>query len=124
MDDFDVFKDLYELKKEIDKSMKMIEEINIHIEQLDNIKERYVHILKEIKEHLVFNLEKYSTYYEEWKKKNPEKVVKDYELNDLVTDLKKLIPKDENITITGKDKKNFALILYLFQNDYFLKDYL
>ena len=124
VDDFDVFKDLYELKKEIDKSMKMIEEINIHIEQLDNIKERYVHILKEIKEHLGFNLEKYSTYYEEWKKKNPEKVVKDYELNDLVTDLKKLIPKDENITITGKDKKNFALILYLFQNDYFLKDYL
>ena len=35
-----------------------------------------------------------------------------------------LIPKNEILNISGKDKKNFLLILYLFQQDHFLKDYI
>ena len=51
-------------------------------------------------------------YYEEWKKRNKNFVVKKYELQDLIKDLKMLIQKTEVINTSGKDKKNFLLILY------------
>ena len=61
-------------------------------------------------------------YYLEFKKRNKSFVIENYELKDLIKDL--IIPKTEVINISGKDKKNFLLILYLFQNAHFLKDYI
>ena len=64
-------------------------------------------------------------YYEEWSKGEGVKfAVKDYGFKDLILDLKKLIPEKETMKISEKDTKNFVLILYLFQNDHFLKDYI
>ena len=57
-------------------------------------------------------------YYLEFKKRNKSFVIENYELKDLIKDLKQFI------NISGKDKKNFLLILYLFQQDHFLKDYI
>ena len=57
-------------------------------------------------------------------KKNPEFADENYKFEDLIKDLKILMPDNERIKIAGKDRKNFILILFLFQNNYFLKDYI
>ncbi len=44
--------------------------------------------------------------------KNKNYVAKEYELENLLNDLEKLIPKEEVMKIAGKDKRNFKLILY------------
>ena len=43
--------------------------------------------------------------------KNKNYVAKEYELENLLNDLEKLIPKEEVMKIAGKDKRNFKLIL-------------
>ena len=91
---------------------------------MELIKEKYKYIQKELQEYLNPNRENYENYYNEWKSKNPIYVVENYELKDIEDDLMRLIPKNETIKIIDKDKKNFYLILYLFQNDYFLEDYI
>ena len=88
------------------------------------IKKRYKFIKKELINYLKPNKENYAEYYEEWKTKNKNLVVENYKVEDLINDLKHLIPEGEQIKISGKEKKNFLLILYLFQSNYFLKDYL
>ena len=117
-------KDMLIMKAEADNYVKEIESDDEILKKMRYIKEKYKFIKNEMKEHLNPNQEIYLDYYEEWKKKNKKFVVKNYELKDLINDLKNLIPKDESMTVVGKDKKNFSLILYLFQNDYFLKDYI
>ena len=124
VDDFKTFKELHKLKKEVDNSITIIEETNNNLIKLQNIKEKYKFILEEIKGHLGFNFEEYSSYYDEWQKNNPNFALKTYKFNELSRDLKRLIPENEKIKVAGKDKKNFLLILFLFQNNYFLKDYL
>ena len=112
------------MKAEAENYIKEIESDNETLKKMKYIKEKYKFIKKELKKHFNPNQEIYLDYYEEWKKKNWKFVVKDYELKDLIDDIKYLIPKDEKMTVVGKDKKNFSLILYLFQNDYFLKDFI
>ena len=124
VDDFKIFKEVYELKTKIDNSIKIIEETNNNLSKLQNIKDKYIFILKEIKGYLNFNFEDYSSYYDEWKKENPNFALKTYKFNELYSDLKRLVPENEIIKIEGKEKKNFVLILFLYQNNYFLKDYL
>ena len=124
VENFIDFKELLNMKAEVEYYMKKIESYNETLKKMKYIKEKYKFIKNELTKHLNPNLEIYSDYYAEWKKKNWKFVVKDYELKDLIDDIKYLIPNDETMTIVGKDKKNFTLILYIFQNDYFLKDYI
>ena len=91
---------------------------------MEIVKEKYKFIKKEIKKYLNFNQESYYQYYEEWKKKNESFVAKNYELKELISDIKKLIPNDDIINISSNKKRNFPLILYLFQTNHFLKDYI
>ena len=88
------------------------------------IKAKYEYIISNIKDFLINNKEEYTNYYKEWKNKNRDKIVIGYELEDLLKDIKRLIPLNDSITIIGRDKSNFTLILYLFQQNYFLKDYI
>ena len=118
------FRDLIIMKDEAENYIKEIESDNETLKKMKYIKEKYKFIKKELKKHFNPNQEIYLDYYEEWKKKNWKFVVKNYELKDLIDDIKYLIPKDETMTVVGKDKKNFSLILYIFQNDYFLKDFI
>ena len=118
------FRDLIIMKAEAENYIKEIESDNETLKKMKYIKEKYKFIKKELKKHFNPNQEIYLDYYEEWKKKNWKFVVKNYELKDLIDDIKYLIPKDETMTVVGKDKKNFSLILYIFQNDYFLKDFI
>ena len=118
------FRDLIIMKAEAENYIKEIESDNETLKKMKYIKEKYKFIKKELKKHFNPNQEIYLDYYEEWKKKNWKFVVKNYELKDLINDIKYLIPKDETMTVVGKDKKNFSLILYIFQNDYFLKDFI
>ena len=124
VENFHHFRDLIIMKAEAENYIKEIESDNETLKKMKYIKEKYKFIKKELKKHFNPNQEIYLDYYEEWKKKNWKFVVKDYELKDLIDDIKYLIPKDEKMTVVGKDKKNFSLILYLFQNDYFLKDFI
>ena len=122
VEDFQKFKELHRLSIETEEQIKTIDETYNNIDKLRNIIEKYEVILEKVKEHLNFNKEKYSKYYSEWQKKNY--ALPNYSINHLLNDLKKLIPKKEKIKIAGNDKINFTLILWIFQNNYFLKDYI
>ncbi len=124
VDNFCSFKRMFNIKKNVKEYIKLIESEELTLKKLELVNEKYMYIQKEIKNYLNPNEENYLFYYEEWKKKNQKFVVENYELKDLFNDLKKLIPKEANIKITKKDKRNFSLILYLFQTGYFLKDYI
>lgn len=76
-----------------------------------------IYIWKRNRKNFKANLENYVKYDEECSKgKGVKYIVKDYGFKDHILDLKKLIPEKETIKISGKDKNNFVLILYLFQN--------
>ena len=124
VDNFDEFINMFNLKTKAKEYIKLIEMENMNIEKLKLVKEKYILIQKEIKNYLNPNQEKYQLYYDEWKKKNEKIVVENYELKDIINDLKRLIPKEATIKITNREKRNFYLILYLFQSGYFLKDYI
>ena len=124
VNDFTAIKELHKLRFETKEKIKMIEEDISNLEKLKSIKERYKFIFKEINKHLIPNFEEYSKYYDEWKMKNPKFAKKDYGLKNLIKDLKILIPNKERIKIAEKDKRNFLLIVFLFQKNYFLKDYI
>ena len=124
VNDFTALEELHKLRFETKEKIKMIEQVVSNLEKLQSIKERYEFILKEINNHLILNFEEYSKYYDEWKMKNPKFAEKNYGLKNLIKDLKMLIPNNERIKIAGKDKRNFLLILFLFQKNYFLKDYI
>ena len=124
VDNFCSFKRMFNIKKNVKEYIKLIESEELTLKKLELVNEKYMYIQKEIKNYLNPNEENYLFYYEEWKKKNQKFVVENYELKDLFNDLNKLIPKEANIKITKKDKRNFSLILYLFQTGYFLKDYI
>ena len=55
-------------------------------------------------------------------KKNPNFVVDKYDFKDLIADVQLLLPLTEKINLIGRDKFNFSFLLYLCQNNYFLKD--
>ena len=147
VDNFLDFKKLFILKMEVNDYLKIIESQDKVLEKKEIVRKKYQYIKKEINNYLKPNVENYMDYYEEWKKQKKEFAVKNYELNELIKDLKQLskktllfyhskkfrniliksstiIPKNEILNISGKDKKNFLLILYLFQQDHFLKDYI
>lgn len=124
VDNFLDFKKLFILKMEVNDYLKIIESQDKTLAKMEIIKKNFKNIKKEIKNYLKPNEENYMDYYLEFKKRNKSFVIENYELKDLIKDLKQLIPKTEVINISGKDKKNFLLILYLFQNDNFLKDYI
>ena len=124
VDNFYSFKRIFNMKKNVNKYIKLIESEELTLKKLKLVNEKYMYIQKEIKNYLNPNEENYLLYYEEWKTKNKKFVVENYELKDLINDLNKLIPKEANIKITNKERRNFSLILYLFQTGYFLKDYI
>lgn len=124
VDNFLELKEIFILSKEVKEYIKLYDQENDTLKTLKLIKEKYKYILSRLKKYLVQNCEDYEGYYNEWKTKNPNFVVKNYELKDLLQDLEKLVPKEEKIKISGRDRRNFNLILYLFQTDYFLKDYI
>ena len=109
---------------EVNDYLKIIESQDKTLAKMEIIKKNFKNIKKEIKNYLKPNEENYMDYYLEFKKRNKSFVIENYELKDLIKDLKQLIPKTEVMNISGKDKKNFLLILYLFQNEHFLKDYI
>ena len=104
------------------KRDKMIKECNDLLQKL----EKYNYIKKNINKYLVNNnnIKEYKEYYKEWKRKNKDLALKGYTLKNLLEDIQKLIPMDEDMKISGRDKFNFTFILYLFQQQYFLKDYI
>ena len=118
------FKEIFFMKKKVDEYLNIIESDNKTLEKMELVKEKYILIKKEIEEYLKPNQENYKKYYEEWKAKNTQFVVKNYELNELFKDLNLLIPINETMDVAGRDKRNFYLVLYLFQKNYFLKDYI
>ena len=124
VDNFWAFKRILEMKMETKKYIELINKKNLTLKKLEIIKEKYKYIEKELKDFLYPNQENYQKYYEQWKEKNEKLVIENYELKDLISDLKILIPTDEKIKIINKDKMNFTLILYIFQHDHFLKDYI
>ena len=124
VDNFLCFKQVFIMIKEVKEYLKIIDLENNCLKKLGLIKENYKFVLERLEKYLIPNHENYKKYYEEWKTKYTNLVVKDYELEDLLKDLEKLIPSDEEIEISGRDKRNFNLILYLFHTDYFLKDYI
>lgn len=124
VDNFCSFKRMFTIKKNVKEYIKLIESEELKLKKLKLVSEKYMYIQKEIKNYLNSNEKNYQLYYEEWKTKNKKFVVENYELKDLINDLNKLIPKEANIKITNKEKRNFSLILYLFQTGYFLKDYI
>ena len=124
VDNFWAFKRILEMKMETKKYIELINKKNLTLKKLEIIKEKYKYIEKELKDFLYPNQENYQKYYEQWKEKNEKLVIQNYELKDLISDLKILIPTDEKIKIINKDKMNFTLILYIFQHDHFLKDYI
>ena len=124
VDNFIDFKDLYIKKKQVEQNIELIISKNMILSKMKVIKKKYKFIKKELNKYLKSNKENYSKYYEEWKAKNKRFVIENYEIEDIINDLKCLIPEGEQINILGKEKKNFLLILYLFQSNYFLKDYL
>ena len=124
VDNFCDFKDISIMKRQIKEYIEQIDSRNSKLEMLEIIKEKYNYIEKELRDSLVPNQENYQKYYEQWKEKNEKLVVANYELKDLIKDIRKLIPDSEKIKIIGKDRRNFTLILYMFQCDYFLKDYI
>ena len=124
VDNFLCFKQVFIMLKEVKEYLKIMDLENNCLKKLKLIKEKYKYVLEGLEKYLIPNHENYQKYYEEWKAKYTNLVVKDYELKDLLEDLEKLIPSQEVIEISGRDKRNFNLILYLFQNDYFLKDYI
>jgi len=116
VDNFPYFKQVFIMGREVKEYLKILDLENNSLEKLQ--------LINGLQKYLIPNHENYQKYYEEWKVKYKNLVVKDYELQDLLKDLEKLIPKEEVIEISKRDKRNFNLILYLFQTDYFLKDYL
>ena len=128
VENFSKFKNLLIMKAEADEYMKKIKLNDETLKKMKYIKKKYQLIKKEMKKFLYPNQELYLEYYEEWKRKSPKFAIPNYELKDLIDDIKYLIPNDEKMTIIDKDNKNFnknfSLILYLFQKDYFLKDYI
>ena len=104
------------------KRDKMIKECNDLLQKI----EKYNYIKENTRKYLLNNnnIKEYEEYYKEWKRKNKNLAVKGYKLKDLLKDIKKLVPMNEKITISGRDKFNFTFILYLFQQQYFLKDYI
>ena len=124
VDNFLCFKQVFIMIKEVKEYLKIMDLENNCLKKLGLIKEKYKFVLEGLEKYLIPHHENYKKYYEEWKAKYTDLVVKDYELEDLLEDLEKLIPSEEVIEISGRDKRNFNLILYLFQTDYFLKDYI
>lgn len=124
VDNFQNFKELFVMHEEVEKYINIIDQQNMVLEKLHLIKKKYKYIQKKMQGYLNTNIENYSKYYEEWKTKEKKFVLKDYNYDELITDLNKLIPENETMKISGNDKKNFTLILYMFQKDYFLKDFL
>ena len=107
VEDFQKFKELHRFSVESEDKIKIIEETCNNIDEFRNIIEKYKVILEEVKEHLNFNKEEYSKYYSECQKKN--NALPNYSIDDLLSDLKKMIPKNEKIQIAGNDKINFTL---------------
>ena len=124
VDNFCDFKNISIMKRQIKEYIEQIDSRNSKLEMLEIIKEKYNYIEKELRDSLISNQENYQKYYEQWKEKNEKLVVANYELKDLIKDIRKLIPDYEKIKIIGKDRRNFTLILYMFQSDYFFKDYI
>lgn len=124
VDNFKNFKELFVMHEEVEKYINIIDQQNKVLKKLQLIKKKYKYIQKKMQDYLNTNIENYSQYYEEWKIKETKFVLKNYKYDELLTDLNKLIPENEIMKISGKDKKNFTLILYMFQKDYFLKDFL
>ena len=117
VDNFIKFKEIFIIKQKFYEYLTTIESDKKTLEMMELIKEKYILIKKEIKKYLKPNIENYKQYYEELKAKNPQYIVNNYEVNDLINDLNNLIPVNETMDITIKDKKNFYLILYLFQKN-------
>ena len=125
VDNFEIFNEIFIKKEEYEVAIKKTEYENNVSEKLQLIEEKYLYIENEIENYMKPNSEHYKQYYEEWENgKGKDFAVKGYSFDELVKDLEELIPNDEVLKITGKDKKNFILVLYLFQTDHFLKDYI
>ena len=124
VDNFCDFKNIFDFKGRIKEFTEQINSKNSTLKKLEIIKEKYKLIENALKDSLIPNQENYQKYYEEWKEKNEKLVVENYELKDLIKDIRKLIPSHEKMKIIGKDRRNFTLILYMFQCNYFLKDYI
>ena len=110
--------DKIEVKDVKKKYTKLIEEY----EQFKEKKEKCNYIKNNIGSFLINHFIDYNNYYEEWKKKNPNFVVDKYDFKDLIADVQLLLPLTEKINLIGRDKFNFSFLLYLCQNNYFLKD--
>lgn len=78
------------MKAEADECMKKIKLNDETLKKMKYIKKKYQLIKKEMKKFLYPNQELYLEYYEEWKKKNQKFVVENYELKDLIDDIKYL----------------------------------
>ena len=123
VDNFLEFKRIFTISNEVEEYSNIIQNENENLKRLKLIKEKYQYILKNLQKYLSMNQENYQEYYDEWKKKNEKLVVKDYELDNLKKDIEKLIPKNADYRISGRDKRNFILILYLFQKLSKLKNF-
>jgi len=124
VDNFRDFKNISVMKRKIKEYIEQICSKNSTLEMLKTIKEKFKCIEKELKVFLIPNQEKYQKYYGQWKEKNEKLVIENYELKDIIKDIRKLIPEFEKMKIIGKERGNFTLILYMFQSNYFLKDYI
>ena len=78
------------MKAKVENYMKKIESHNETLQKMKYIKNKYKFIKKELTKQFNPNLEIYSDYYEEWKTMNRKFVVQNYELKDLINDIKYL----------------------------------
>ena len=90
VDNFSDFKDVLMMKIRLKNYIKEIESVDKTLEKLKYIREKYIFIKKELQEYLHPNQENYVKYYEEWKAKNAKFVVENYELKDVIDDIKHL----------------------------------
>ena len=90
VDNFCDFKEIYTIKQQVDKYIKLIESEGISLEKSKNIKKKYKFINKEIKNFLEQYKENYDVYYEEWKSKNGKFMIENYQLKELIFDLNRL----------------------------------
>ena len=94
---------------------------NLVLSKTKVIKKKYKYIQKEFNNYLKPCKENYFKYYEEWKAKNKRFIVENYEIEDIINDLKPLIPEEEQINILGKEKIKFLLIFIHFNHIIFYK---
>lgn len=120
---FKEYEELYSFIKLIENDEKLNELKQKKIEKLISINEKYKYIKEKLEDILVNNKEEYSKYYDEFLTKNNHLIIEGYNINLLINDIKKIVPLEENIQIIGRDKSNFLFMLFLFQSNYFLKNY-